>query len=64
LDLKPTEIAWEIASGRKSSLQQADATVVATSPYYDEKYKEASDTYLVCLPEGKVSSLWIEVVMI
>lgn len=59
LDSKPGEIAWEITSGRKSTLQQPGATVVSTSPYYDPaKYQEASDTYIVCLPEGKVSSIW------
>lgn len=57
LDNHPGDLAWEITSGRKSTLQQADAEVVATSPYYDpEKYQQASDTYIVCLPTGKVGT--------
>ena len=55
LDDKPDEVAWEITSGRKSTLQQPDATVISTSPYYSDKYRQASDTYVICLPQGKVS---------
>lgn len=55
LDDKPDEIAWEITEGRKSTLQQPSATVVSNSPYYDPyKYRQASDTFVVCLAKGKV----------
>ncbi|KAL7481794.1 hypothetical protein ACHAW6_007466 [Cyclotella cf. meneghiniana] len=54
LDDKPDEIAWEITEGRKSTLQQPSATVVSNSPYYDPyKYRQASDTFVVCLAKGK-----------
>lgn len=56
LDDNPGDLAWEITSGRKSSMQQPSATVMSKSPYYDpEKYQQASDTYIVCLPKGRVS---------
>lgn len=63
LDDNPGDLAWEITSGRKSTLQQEDAEVVATSPYYDpEKYQQASDTYIVCLPKGRVSFLCFDII--
>ena len=56
LDDRPGDVAWEITSGRKSTLQQPGATVISQSPYYDpSKYRQASDTYIVCLPRGRVS---------
>lgn len=56
MDNNPGDLAWEITSGRKSTMQQPNAEVVSTSPYYDpEKYQQASDTYIVCLPQGRVS---------
>ena len=61
LDNNPQDIAWEITSGRKSSMQQSSATILRTSPYYDpDVYRQASDTYIVCLPEGKYTFTMID----
>lgn len=54
LDDRPDDISWEIASGRKSSLQNPSAAILRTSPPYDPAvYRQASDTYTACLPRGK-----------
>ncbi|EED86553.1 predicted protein [Thalassiosira pseudonana CCMP1335] len=54
LDTYPEETSWEITEGRKSTLQDPSATVVSASPFYDpNRYREASDAHIVCLPAGK-----------
>lgn len=54
-DHYPGETKWEITKGRRNSIEHENAVVLMTSPYYDKKlnYAEASETHIVCLPQGK-----------
>jgi len=55
-DEYPGETRWEITKGRRNTIDfPGSAVVVKSSPFYDPKngYEEASETHIICLPEGK-----------
>eukprot|EP00584_Thalassiosira_punctigera_P019097 CAMPEP_0172572586 /NCGR_PEP_ID=MMETSP1067-20121228/135578_1 /TAXON_ID=265564 ORGANISM="Thalassiosira punctigera, Strain Tpunct2005C2" /NCGR_SAMPLE_ID=MMETSP1067 /ASSEMBLY_ACC=CAM_ASM_000444 /LENGTH=448 /DNA_ID=CAMNT_0013365153 /DNA_START=11 /DNA_END=1357 /DNA_ORIENTATION=+ len=54
-DQYPDETRWEITKGRRNSIENTNAHVLRESPYYDpdQGYVEASETHIICLPEGK-----------
>ena len=51
----PGETKWEISQGRRNSIENENAVVLKESPYYDpeKNYAEASETHILCLPQGK-----------
>lgn len=55
-DERPGETRWEVAKGRRNSVEHpSSAKVLVASPFYDpdQGYAEASETHVVCLEEGR-----------